>query len=245
MTEPQQAPSPSRISLAASPRHVGFILDGNRRWARAHGVSVYEGHRMGVGKVPQALEWCEAVGLEVATLWVLSVGNLTRRNEELDGLHLFEQLGQELLRRRRWRVRPVGFLELLPQHIADVFRTAEEETRGVCGMQANIAIAYDGRQEITAAVHFLVAEALRDQSEGRKVTEITEATLSDRLFTRGQPDPDLIIRTSGEKRLSGFMTWQASQSEFYFSDKHWPDFDESDFHEALRSFASRHRRFGS
>ncbi|MEV0500774.1 polyprenyl diphosphate synthase [Streptomyces spectabilis] len=241
-TEPRQAHAAAAVS-GKTPRHVAFILDGNRRWARHHGLSVDEGHRVGLGKVPEVLEWCEEYGIEVATVWLLAVRNLQRDAAELKGLFtVCEDVVRELIERRRWRVRPMGFLDLLPNRVAEACREAEAATASLAGLQANLAIAYDGRAEIEAGVRTLVAEMVRSHESIE--TGVTSQRIAESLFTRGLPDPDLVIRTSGEQRTSGFLIWQAAQAEWFFSPLYWPDFSRAHFHEALNAYAARSRRLG-
>ena len=229
------------------PRHVGVILDGNRRWARASGAGAAEGHRAGADRILDFLGWCEDAGVERVTLWLLSTDNLTRPAQELsDLLGIIEDVVGRLAAARRWRVHPVGALDLLPAPTARRLKEHEEATRGVEGLHVNVAIGYGGRREIADAVRAL----LHDQAQqGRSIEELAEILdvehIAEHLYTRGQPDPDLVIRTSGEQRLSGFLLWQSAHSEFYFCEALWPDFRKVDFLRALRSYSQRHRRFGA
>ncbi|WP_431044111.1 polyprenyl diphosphate synthase [Streptomyces sp. P1-3] len=234
-------------SLVVQPlRHVALILDGNRRWASERGLSVDDGHRIGRDKVFDVLGWCEDAGIDVVTLWVLAVKNLRRSCAELDGLYqIFEELAKGLTARQRWRIRALGFLDLLPMHVAKLFREAEVATQHLPGLQANIAIAYDGRLEIVHAIQRLAYQARRDAlAGGSEAPAVTPGDVASLLFTHDQPDPDLVIRTSGEMRLSGFLIWQAAQSELYFCRKYWPDFAREDLHMALDDYAHRTRRLG-
>lgn len=224
------------------PRHVAVILDGNRRWARAHRRDLAGGYGRGGEKVREVLGWCERAGIGFVTLWALSLDNLRRPEEEVTPiLDAVVSTVEELAAERRWRIRPVGHTRALPAHFAARLRAAAEATTGVPGPTVNIAVAYGGRQELLDAVNDLLAT-----EEGRAQAQagLTEELLGRHLYTRGQPDPELIIRTSGEQRLSGFMPWQSAYSELYFCDVPWPDFEEADLHRALEAFASRSRRFG-
>jgi short-chain Z-isoprenyl diphosphate synthase len=229
------------------PRHVGVILDGNRRWARASGAGTADGHRAGADRILDFLGWCEDAGVERVTLWLLSTDNLTRPPQELaDLLEIIEDVVGRLAAARRWRVHPVGALDLLPAPTARRLKEHEEATRGVEGLHVNVAIGYGGRREIADAVRAL----LHDQAQrGRSIEELAEILdvehIAEHLYTRGQPDPELVIRTSGEQRLSGFLLWQSAHSEFYFCEALWPDFRKVDFLRALRSYSQRHRRFGA
>lgn len=228
------------------PRHVGVILDGNRRWAKSLGVRASQGHRAGADKISEFLTWADEVGVEIVTLWMLSTDNLSRSSEELDELlTIIADAVDRLASKGLWRLRVVGDLGLLPDAIAGRIRCSVERTAGIEGMRVNIAVGYGGRHEITEAVRAILSDAI---AEGRTLGDV-ERTLSDaditaHLYTKDQPDPDLVIRTSGEQRLSGFMIWQSVHSEFYFCEAYWPDFRKVDFLRALRSYGQRERRLG-
>jgi short-chain Z-isoprenyl diphosphate synthase len=229
------------------PHHVGVILDGNRRWARMYGDDDSDGHRRGADKIRDFLGWCEQVDVEVVTLWLLSTDNLARKPEDLEPLlRIIEETVQDLAAERRWRVHPVGALDLLPDATRGVLKDAEASTQDVDGMLVNVAVGYGGRREITDAVRSLLVE---HSGRGTTLDELAEVIdvehIAEHLYTRGQPDPDLVIRTSGEQRLSGFLLWQSAHSEFYFCEAYWPDFRQVDFLRALRAYAARDRRFGS
>ena len=233
---------------ADKPRHVGVIIDGNRRWARAIGLEdVSEGHRRGAGKIADFLGWCDEAGVEVVTIFLLSTDNLTRPEPELTPLlRIIEGVATDLAGPdRRWQLRPVGALELLPAETVAVLKQAEEDTRERPGASVNLAVGYGGRREIADAVRSLLAEHAERGTTLDELIEVLDAEhIAEHLYTRGQPDPDLVIRTSGEQRLSGFLTWQTAHSEFYFTDVYWPEFRRVDFLRALRDYAARHRRFG-
>lgn len=229
------------------PRHVAVMLDGNRRWAREKGAAMADGHRAGADNIIPFLEWSEEVGIEIVTLWMLSTDNLKRAPEELAPLlQIIADVVREVAEMRRWRVNPVGALDLLPESTRAELRAAAEATAGVEGMVVNVAVSYGGRQEIADAVRALLQEAA---AQGRTLQDVIDTidteTIADHLYTRGQPDPDLVIRTSGEQRIGGFLLWQSTHSEFYFCEAYWPDFRRVDFLRALRAFADRERRFGS
>lgn len=239
-----------RLVGSEVPRHVGVMLDGNRRWARSVGLDdPNEGHKAGAAKVKQLLSWCDEAGVEVVTLWLLSTDNLHRAAKELDPLlRIIEGLATELADESNpWRLRIVGNQDLLPTHTAEALKAAEERTRGRSGGTAvNIAVGYGGRQEIADAVRSLLHQHAKAGTSIEQLAEILDVDhIADHLYTKGQPDPDLIIRTSGEQRLSGFLLWQSAHSEFYFCEAYWPDFRRVDFFRALRSYASRHRRYGN
>ncbi len=228
------------------PRHVGVILDGNRRWASLQGTSSSAGHRAGAAKIEEFLGWCEGVGVEVVTLWLLSTDNLARPVVELEQLmSIIEETVTRLASTGRWRIHPVGALDLLPSSTARVLKEADTGTDAIEGLVVNVAVGYGGRREVVDAVRALLAE---HAERGTSLDDLAHALdvehIAAHLYTRGQPDPELVIRTSGEQRLSGFLLWQAAHSEFYFCEAYWPDFREVDFLRALRAYGQRHRRFG-
>jgi short-chain Z-isoprenyl diphosphate synthase len=229
------------------PRHVGVILDGNRRWARAAGAPTSRGHRAGADKIDELLGWCEEVGVEHVTLWLLSTDNLARPVAELRPLMtIIENTVRRLGNVGRWRVHPVGALDLLPAETARVLKEVGTDTADVDGMTVNIAVGYGGRREIADAVRSLLHDHAERGTSIEQLAEILDVEhIAEHLYTRGQPDPDLVIRTSGEQRLGGFLLWQSAHSEFYFCEAYWPDFRRVDFLRALRSYAERHRRYGS
>ena len=237
----------TRLSPDTAPRHIGLILDGNRRWARSMGLTdVNRGHQRGADKISELLQWCTEARVEVVTLWLLSTDNLGRPAAELDPLLQIIENTVEKLAADGWHVKPVGALDLLPDKTARVLKDAQETTSGAPGLIVNVAVGYGGRREIADAVRSLLLE---QAGKGTSIEELAEVLdvehIAEHLYTRGQPDPDLLIRTSGEQRLSGFMLWQSAHSEFHFCEVHWPDFRKVDFLRALRSYAARNRRFGT
>jgi short-chain Z-isoprenyl diphosphate synthase len=230
------------------PKHVGVIMDGNRRWARSIGLEdVAHGHRRGAAKIVDLLRWCDDVGVGVVTLFLLSTDNLSRPEPEVTALlRIIEDVAIDLARPgRRWRLRAVGALDGLPPETVAVLKQAEEDTRDRPGATVNLAVGYGGRQEIADAVRSLLAEhAERGTTLDELVAGLEADHIGEHLYTRGQPDPDLVIRTSGEQRLSGFLLWQTAHAEFHFTDVYWPDFRRIDFLRALRDYSARHRRFG-
>ena len=233
---------PARI-----PKHVGVMLDGNRRWARAVGADTDSGYRAGADNIQPFLGWCEEVGVEVVTLWLLSTDNLNRPPEQLDGLlSVIEGAVESLAATGRWRVNPVGALDLLPPSTSARLKAAQEATRDIDGLLVNVAVGYGGRREIADAVRSLLAE---QHAKGATLEELAQSIdvehIAEHLYTKGQPDPDLVIRTSGEQRIGGFLLWQSAHSEFYFCEALWPDFRRVDFLRAIRAYAERERRFGA
>ena len=228
------------------PRHVAVVLDGNRRWARAFGAPTASGHQAGAEKAQEFLGWCDEVHVRVVTLFLLSTDNLHRPDDELVPLlGIIEELIDDLAAAGRWRVHPVGALDLLPDRTASVLKEAADHTRDVDGMHVNVAVGYGGRREIADAVRSLLQE---HAGRGTSIEELAEVLdvehIAEHLYTKGQPDPDLVIRASGEQRLSGFLLWQSANSEFYFCEALWPDFRRVDFLRALRSYGERERRYG-
>jgi short-chain Z-isoprenyl diphosphate synthase len=229
------------------PKHVGVMLDGNRRWAKAVGLNTAEGYQAGADNIRPLLGWCEEVGVEVVTLWLLSSDNLTNRPpEQLTGLlKIIEGAVESLAEARRWRIHPVGALDLLPTETAERLKAAEEATRDIDGLLVNVAVGYGGRREIADAVRALLADHATKGTSLEELADIIDVEhIAEHLYTKGQPDPDLVIRTSGEQRLGGFLLWQSANSEFYFCEALWPDFRRVDFLRAIRAYAERERRFG-
>ncbi|QNG17983.1 isoprenyl transferase [Rhodococcus triatomae] len=239
----------SRLDGLQHPRHVAVMCDGNRRWARENGFTdVSHGHRMGALKIAEMLGWCDAAGIEMATIYLLSTENLRRDPGELDTLlEIITDVVEEISGPdQNWSVKIVGALDLLPPGLSRRLRDAAERTQGRTGTHVNVAIGYGGRQEIADAVQSLVGEKLQEGLAGDALVEsITVDNIERHLYTSGQPDPDLVIRTSGEQRLSGFLLWQSAYSEIWFTEAYWPEFRRVDFLRALRDYAARHRRFGT
>ncbi|WP_420799042.1 polyprenyl diphosphate synthase [Nesterenkonia muleiensis] len=251
------------------PQHIGVMVDGNRRWAKLAGTPTADGHRAGADKIVEFIGWCAEVGIPTVTLYMLSTDNMNRSEAELE--QLMEIIGDTLDRLaeskpggRPVRVHPVGQPELLPEPLATKLWDVTTATGAIPLVNAedlsaenqpssdepcvhvNVAVGYGGRQEIVDAVKDLLRDAGKRGKTLAEVTEeLTPGAIGDWLYTRGQPDPDLIIRTSGEQRLSGFLMWQSAYSEFYFAEALWPDFRRVDFLRALRDYANRQRRFGA
>jgi short-chain Z-isoprenyl diphosphate synthase len=230
------------------PRHVAIMLDGNRRWARAAGFEdVTEGHLAGARHIINLLDWCTEAGVEHVTLWLLSTDNLRRPAEELQPLlRIIEGVAEELSASGQpWRVKAVGALDLLPAPTTQALKSAEERTAERDGLTVNVAVGYGGRREIADAVRSLLQEQAAAGTTMEALADVIDVEhIAEHLYTKGQPDPDLVIRTSGEQRLSGFLLWQSAHSEFYFCDALWPDFRKIDFLRALRDYGTRQRRYG-
>jgi short-chain Z-isoprenyl diphosphate synthase len=232
------------------PRHVGIIMDGNRRWARQQGLaSPSLGHRHGATRAEEVLNWCRRAGISHVSVFVCSAENLANRDsaevEFLMGV-IEEFAATRLSREPSWQVHIAGNLDVLPDSTARALKQAVEASRDCAtGRHVTLAVGYGGRQEVLEAVRSLLYEhAERGTSLIELAGTITAADIARHLYTAGQPDPDLVIRTSGEQRLSNFLLWQSAYSELYFCEAYWPAFREIDFLRALRSFAARHRRYG-
>jgi len=226
-----------------------MMIDGNRRWARQLGFeTAAHGHRAGAAKMREFLEWCDEIGVDVVSLYLLSNDNLVKRDsrELSDLIEIIAELADELSRERDWRVQHVGRSDLLPPELARVLADAQERTKNNTGLHVNLAVGYGGRGEIVDAVRSIISQhsasggSLEDLAES-----LTPEQIGEHLYTGGQPDPDLVIRTSGEQRLSDFLLWQSAHSEFYFVEALGPDLREVDFLRAIRDYADRDRRFGS
>jgi short-chain Z-isoprenyl diphosphate synthase len=231
---------------AQVPRHIGVILDGNRRWARHAGASAAHGHQRGADKITEVLAWSQDAGVEVVTLWMLSTDNLDRDPQELEALlDIICTAVERLADDGRWRLQHVGDLTLLPGVAANRLIAAVARTGDTKGLHVNVAVGYGGRHEIADAVRAVLRKGV---DSGHSLEEVAGTFsvehIAQHLYTSGQPDPDLVIRTSGEQRLSGFLMWQSAHSEFYFCDAYWPDFRHVDFLRALRAYAQRERRLG-
>lgn len=226
-------------------------MDGNRRFAKAIGLDAKVGHDYGAGKAREVLDWCLELGIKHVTLWGFSTDNRSRTPEEVGHLHaLFAEQARSLLTDERLhanevRVRVIGDIGDFPEHVKTALAEVEAATAHYDGMSVNVALGYGGREEIVDAVKRLVTEQLDAGTEPALVARsITTEGITKHLYTAGMPDPDFVIRTSGEVRLSGFMLWQTAYSEFYFCDANWPDFRKVDFLRAVRDYQARERRFG-
>jgi tritrans,polycis-undecaprenyl-diphosphate synthase [geranylgeranyl-diphosphate specific] len=229
------------------PKHLAIIMDGNRRFARELGLSSTDGHRKGKEKLEEVLEWCLDVGIRILTVYAFSTENLMRDDEELQELmklfaENFRKAGDdERVHKHHIRIRVLGQRHLLPKEVQEAIEYAEGRTREYGDYYFNLAVAYGGRQEIVDAIRKVVMDA----KEGKvSVEDIDEGFFSKHLYTGDLPDPDLVLRTSGEERISNFLLWQLAYSELYFVDVYWPGFRKIDFLRAIRSFQMRQRRFG-
>ena len=233
------------LDFSRTPRHIGVTLDGNRRWAKQNpDPSDPYGHKRGAQKIADLLGWCEETQVEVVTLWMLSTDNFKRSPEEVEALiSVISEIVDDLAARKRWSIKAVGALDILPPPLAE--KLANLPSCADSKLQVNVAVGYGGRREIVDAVKgFLLEEAEAGKSISEAAAELDGDAIARHLYTAGQPDPDLLIRTSGEQRLGGFLLWQSALSEFYFCEAYWPDFRRVDFLRALRDYSLRHRRLG-
>lgn len=224
------------------------MVDGNRRWAKEQGFDRSLGHTAGAKRIVDFVGWCTDLGIEHVTLYLLSTDNLSGRNrEELEDLiDIIITLAEHLAELGRWKLQVVGDLPALGEQAEKRLRMVEERTRNQPGTHVNLAIAYGGRKEIADAMRSILKKHASGGSSIEQLAELmTPELIAENLYTGGQPDPDLLIRTSGEQRLSGFLLWQSANSEFYFAEALWPDFRRVDFLRAIRDFQRRHRRFGA
>ena len=237
-----------RIFHGEIPQHVSIIMDGNRRFAENEGLDSSIGHRYGKQKLEEVMDWVLELDIPYLTVYALSTENVINRTEdELEVLFdlyvegLEDLLKNERIFANRVKVQIAGHKELLPKNVIEAIENAEKATANHDGCVFTICLAYGSREEILVAVRSIA----EDHASGEvSIDEIDEKMISKRLYTGGLPDPDLIIRTSGEERISNFLLWQAAYSELYFTDVFWPSFSKSDFFNAIESYQNRRRRFG-
>ena len=227
------------------PRHLGIIMDGNGRWAKKRGLPRMAGHTVGAANFKTITRYCASIGIEYLTVYAFSTENWKRPPEEVSALmKLFRQYLEEALRDfldENIKVRFIGDTSVFPQELQTLIRETEEVSKNRTGMVLNIAMNYGGRSEIARAARLLAEKVQRGEISPE---EITEQAISDSLYTAGQPDPDLIIRPSGEQRTSNFLLWQSAYAEYIICDILWPDFKPQDLEDALDEFSRRQRRFG-
>ena len=236
-----------QIKDGPKPQHIGVILDGNRRFARKKGLDGKEGHVYGADKVELLLRWCLKLEIKIVTLYAFSTENFTRSPDEVKKIMelLIDRLGkiidEPLIMDNKVRVKFIGRRELLPEKINALIDDIEDKTKDFENFRLNVAVSYGGRAEIVDAVKKIVEKVQKNELE---ISNINEKIIGDNLYTEGIPDPDLIIRTSGEERLSGFLLWQSAYSELYFIDIYWPAFRKIDLWRAVRIYQQRERRYG-
>jgi tritrans,polycis-undecaprenyl-diphosphate synthase [geranylgeranyl-diphosphate specific] len=231
------------------PNQVAIILDGNRRWARYHFLDTERGHSYGADRAEDLLNWIHDIGVRITTLYVLSMENLERKDEELENIYKLLEIkleklyNDERVHKRRMKIKAIGDIKLLPHKLQEILGRLEESTAEYDSMFLNIAIAYGGQKELIEAIRKIAQMAKQGQIE---LEDIDEKTIESCLYTSHlpQPSPDLILRTSGEKRLSGFLIWQSAYSELMFMDVFWPEFRKIDLMRAIRTYQRRVRRYG-
>ncbi|MCL2688159.1 MAG: polyprenyl diphosphate synthase [Methanobrevibacter sp.] len=236
------------LNSECMPKHVAIIMDGNRRFSKIQGnINVVKGHEIGVDTLEKVLDWCIDLGIEIVTAYAFSTENFNRPEDEVEGLmNLFIKnfkriVSHEKIHKNEVKVKVVGRIDLLPESVREAILEAEESTAHYNKRLFNLAIGYDGRLEIIDAIKKIVMEV----EDGKiAIDKIDENLVSKNLYTAGLEDPNLIIRTSGEERLSGFLLWQSSYSELYFCDSLWPELRKTDFLRAIRDYQQRERRFG-
>lgn len=228
------------------PKHIAIIMDGNRRWAREKGLDIKQGHKEGAKTLEKIVRYANKIGLQYITVYAFSTENWKRAKEEVGALMLLLQTYLDDYSKRadteNIRVKILGDISALSQGMQKSIIKCMERTKDNTGVTFNIALNYGGRDEIVKATR-KIAEKVK--SNELQIEDITEETISNALYTEGQPDPDLLIRTSGELRTSGFLPWQIVYSEFLFLDKNWPDFNEADLDYAIEVYQNRNRKFGA
>lgn len=229
------------------PTHIAVIMDGNRRFAKQLGLEKKDGHMMGKEKLEDMLNWCTEIGIKILTVYAFSTENINRDSEEVEHLmNLFKEnfkraANDDRVHKNRIKIQAIGAVDKLPNDVKESIRYAEEKTEDYDSYYFNIAVAYGGREEIIQAIQKIAKDVQNGKLE---VDDIDEKIFSQKLYTSDFPDPDLILRTSGEERISNFLIWQLAYSELYFTDVYWPGFRKIDFLRAIRSYQNRHRRHG-
>jgi tritrans,polycis-undecaprenyl-diphosphate synthase [geranylgeranyl-diphosphate specific] len=239
----------SQIKQDSLPSHVAIILDGNRRWAKYHFLANKGAHTIGADKAEQLLTWIYDLRIKITTLYVLSIENLERDKKELDDIYELLRIKLEKLyndsriHERQMKIKAIGNIEALPQSVKEILFKLEKETNHYDTTFLNIAIAYGGQQELIEAIRKIAHDVEKKELQ---ISDINEQSIDSYLYTSHlpQPEPDLILRTSGEKRLSGFLLWQSAYSELVFMDVFWPEFRKIDLMRAIRTFQRRRRRYG-
>ena len=228
------------------PKHIAIIMDGNRRWAREKGLDIKQGHKEGAKTLEKMVRYANKIGLEYITVYAFSTENWKRAEDEVKALMLLLQNYLDDYSKRadteNIRVKILGDIAALSEGLQKSIRNCMERTKDNTGVTFNIALNYGGRDEIVKAMQKIAKEVKDGELQ---IEDITEETISNSLYTEGEPDPDLVIRTSGELRTSNFLPWQIVYSEFIFLDKNWPDFSEEDLDEAIKTYQKRNKRMGS
>lgn len=227
------------------PDHIAIIMDGNRRWARKNNLEVKEGHKKGAETLEKIAKYCNNIGIKYLTVYAFSTENWKRSEEEVGALMILLQNYLNDFSKRadteNIKIKVLGDISVLSKGMQNSINKAIERTKGNTGLTLNIAFNYGGRAEITYVLKQIAKEI---KNNNIKIEDINEELISNNLYTKGQPDPDLLIRTSGELRTSNFLPWQIAYTEFYFDDKYWPDFSEEDLLKAIENYKVRNRKFG-
>lgn len=233
------------IDLENLPKHIAIIMDGNRRWAKARGLTTKDGHKAGSKNLDNIATFCNEIGIKYLTVYAFSTENWKRTQEEVSALMFILKANLDSMLKKldlkNIKIRVIGEKENIPPDIQKKIDKLVEKTKNNTGLVLNIAFNYGGRAEL---VHSTKVIAEKVKSGEIDIEDINEKLISDSIYTAGQPDPDLMIRTSHELRTSNFLPWQLTYSEFYFPDKHWPEFDREDLIEAIKIYQKRNRRFG-
>ena len=221
------------------PKHIAFIMDGNGRWAKKHALPRKAGHKVGAYALKVVIEKCQSLGVQMCTFYAFSTENWKRPQDEIDAIFkLVEDFASKELFKyaeKNYRVMFMGDLSLLPQSTKDAIKKIVDSAKNNTGMIINIAINYGGRQEIVNALNYIIQS---------RINKVDEQMISNCIYTAGLPDPDIIVRTSGEERISNFMLWQLAYSEFIFIDTLWPDMDGDEIDKIIQEYSKRNRRFG-
>ena len=233
------------IDINNLPKHIGIIMDGNRRWAKENNLSTKEGHKAGAKNLETIAKFCNNIGIKYLTVYAFSTENWKRTKEEVSALMFILKANLDSMLRKmdleNIKIRVIGEKENIPPDIQTKIDKLVEKTKNNTGLTLNIAFNYGGRREIVHATKVLAEKVKNGEMD---INDITDDSISESIYTAGQPDPDLIIRTSKELRISGFLTWQSTYSEFYFPETFWPAFSEDNLIEAIKAYQHRNRRFG-
>ncbi len=237
--------SNTNLETNSYPEHIAIIMDGNRRWARENNLEIKEGHKKGAENLERLAKYCNNIGIKYLTVYAFSTENWKRSKEEVGALMILLQNYLNDFSKRadteNIKIKVLGDISVLSKGMQNSINKAVERTKANTGLTLNIAFNYGGRAEITYAIKQVAKEIKNNNIE---IEDINEELISNYLYTKGQPDPDLLIRTSGELRTSNFLPWQLAYTEFYFDNKYWPEFSEEDLLKAIKNYEVRNRKFG-
>jgi len=237
----------SEIKNQPIPNHIAIILDGNRRGSEKLGLEYEEGYHLGAKKLEEVLDWCWELGVKIITCWVFSTDNFSRPEDQVKSImklakeYLQKFREDKRVHKNKIQLKVLGRTNMLPTEVQEEIKKTEKATENYDNFKFNLCMAYGGRAEIVDALKEIIIKAKNNEI---KIEEVDEDLIASHLYTVGNPDPDLIIRSSGEERLSGFLLWQAAYSEYYFADVYWPLFRKIDLWRAIRTFQGRKRRYG-